>query len=266
VLGLERMEETVVFCINCDKLLSLSQISQHSNECYRPDLEDQGTFERINMNLRNFRKTLTDFLKKNQGLNKENRHVIKSCITKCKEVENSEVELESLSLIASKLENYLENFDDILITVIVQRFKVLVEDKAFKIIEKIKESAVQIEDEPTLNHQKLLKKFSGDFLKSKKIHIDPEDNEISFTVYTKDIEKSFKNLNSENFAFEDDEDEMVDRMYEHFKNLCMICRLGFNYRHPSQKCSLVQLYKKSIGFGISPENWENFIVSEFQNF
>ena len=261
------MDEYLIFCINCDLLLTISQIPDHSQNCCKPNTEDQTSLPRINTNLKSYRKSVTQFLKSSTTLSHSQRHKLKSCISKCKECEKSDAELTSLYQAVHKLNNYLEVEQDIQCTIIIQRLKVLIEEKALKMIEKIKSTVFNVEPEDNLTCCQDLKVITSEFLKSRKVEMGPDENEISFTINTKDIEKSFNIGNSEDLVmgFPDSDDLPNDRLFKHFKNLCDLCRLDFEINHPAQRFSSLALYRKSKSFGVSADNWEDFIFNEFKN-
>ena len=134
-------------------------------------------------------------------------------------------------------------------------------------IEKIKSSILNADSEDNITRYQDFKLITSEFLKSRKVEIGSDENEISFTINTKDIDKSFNNGNSEdlNIIFSDSEDLSNDRLFKHFRNLCDLCRLDFDCKHPAQKFSSLSLYQKSKSFGVSADNWENFILNEFIN-
>ena len=249
------MEELFVFCINCEKLVNAQKISEHSEECLEIEYDEIDPIIKLNLKLKNYRITLKDYLKE-MTLNKKVRHVVKSCIKKSREAELESDELKVFLKIYYRLEWFLKEFDSVAVEVVVSRLKEMVEEKGLSIIETQRSLGELSEMEADLTFRKDLNCASSEYFKCEKIELDEMD---SFTLLTMEIERS-EVMETERDEYNEVEN---DRLFQFFLNIGLMCRLNFNYKHPAQIYSLKKLFYESKKLGVRMEDWEDFVLREF---
>lgn len=249
------MEELFVFCINCEKLVNVQKIAEHSEDCIEIEYDESDPIIKLNLKLKNYRLTLKDYLKKMRS-DKKVRHVVKSCIKKSREAETESEELKVFLKIFYRLEWFLKEFDSVVVEVVVSKLKEMVEEKGLCIIEAQRSIGGLSELELEMTCRKELSCVSSEFLKCEKIELDEMD---SFTIGTLEVDRSVF-LETDNGEYNEVEN---DRLFQYFLSVGLMCRLNFNYKHPAQVYSLKKLFCQSKKLGLRMEDWEEFVLKEF---
>lgn len=251
------MEELVVFCINCEKLVSSSDIAKHSDECVEGVKDENQSESNVDLKLKNYRNALKDYLK-SKKMDKKIRHVIKSCILKSRE---AEIECEDLNVflkIVNRLDKFLIEFDSVVVEVLVGRLRGIIEEKGLGLIEKDKKEGCLIGVDMEITSRQELNCVPSEFFKCEKVELDEWD---SFTIGTTEAERSYF-IETERDEYKEADS---DRLFQYFLSVGLMCRLDFTYKHPAQNYSLKKLYYESKKLGIQIENWQEFITNEFNN-
>lgn len=287
-----------ILCMNCQEMISYSKIAAHSNVCvFPPDnifvLEKSSEMMQIQFKLEKLKAALQELTRK-KTLNES--YSYKYLLTKTKELlsitDPSTDSVEWANAVMISVKKFSKTMIKPGLIIYSERLRELAHSKTLFIIETLAKSGCSKEI------YKLLKKKQAELVQ---MHSEADEKLKNYTTSKKltedlhnideiasQISRVITQRSSTNSVLSPDGEEgdeydineieemrqekerehnerTIEDLHKYFYSKCLMIKLSYSSRHPSQFIQINELYKKVKALDVPMEKWEEFIKNEFNH-
>jgi hypothetical protein len=291
------MEEPLdILCINCQDMISTSSLSAHSSVCIYPCqevllLEKEPLLQIIHFRVNRLCSALSSIAVSNLSTDKFYYKFLWKKAQELASIEGPSVEaVELTSAVAISVRKFAKTMIKPGLIMYSERLRELASEKTRLIIESLANSGCSKEILGLLQKkfaeiQKLQSKTAESTDKRQSIqalseslqNIDEIASQVSRVLtqrsstnsivsFEENEEANFEDLDKMREANNKQETEKsMEDLHKYFYSKCLMVKLSFGSRHPSQLIQINELYKKVRHLDVPMEKWEEFIKNEFSH-
>lgn len=276
-------EEQIILninCMNCQELVPLDNIEQHSKTCTTisetvQTMESGSHHTQVIFKLKKLENCLTE-LTKNPELRPGDKNYINIFTRLCKKTIDSAA-LEQTEEVIKSLSSLLVSFKgNLSIRVYADRLQALVHEqklvfqdmeieKKKQELEKIKLDVEKYKHRSEVLQKSLIKTSSGARIGDLNRKLDEITSDIG-SMYSGSSElTAMSGLEEEKQELEEPLPSSSNDLQKHFYSLCLTIKMRQSARTRTQNISIQKLYNEAVQNGIPPDNWPDFINNQLKN-
>lgn len=269
-----------VNCMNCQELISIEKIEDHSKFCTTiPEsvitLESGSYLSQIIFKLKRLESCLMD-LSKNPELRPGDKNYITIFLRLSRKIIESN-SIEQTDSVINSLSSLLVTFKGSLsIRVYADRLQTLVQEQKLGLqemeiegkkqeLEKIKEEVEKYKNRSSVLTKTLLKTTPG----TNAVDLNRKLEEITSdvgTIFSGSSEPTvFSGVEDEKIEMEIPASVLTDDLQKHFYALCLSIKTRTVGKVKSQNISIQKLYNEALEHKIPPDSWPDFITNQLKN-
>ena len=287
-----------ILCLNCQEMINNSKVAAHSFLCIRPVCDLQVLEKNSPIGQLQYR--LEKIINALEGISNQKNIAeafeYKYLLKKAKELhsvnENTVEAVESTYAVAASVKKFSKAMIKPGLIIYSERLKELSSEKTALIIESLASNGCSKEILKLLNRKvsEISKMHSGftDSANKRKALKNLSDNIENIDEIASQISRVITQRSSTNSVISPEGDEAdefdiedIDQMYQlkekeqsektiedlhkYFYTKCLMVKLSYNSRHPSQLIQINELYKKVKALDVPMEKWDEFIKNEFSH-
>ena len=293
------MEEPLdILCLNCQEMISYINISAHSFQCVYPSttaisVENSEPLQHIQYRLEKLRDALEDVVFQ-RVLGKD--LAFKYLLNKANELigitEVSTESVEAANSIMAAIKKFSRTMIKPGLIIYSERLRELANDKTLILIESLASNGfskdivnllhkkyseiIRIQSDASSegnnSHRKFLRELSDnlqniDEIASQISRVMTQRSSTTSLISPDGDEIGENNIGDIDDMYKIKEEEQsiktIEDLNKYFYSKCLMIKLSYSSRHPSQYIQIHELYKKAKELDVPMEKWEEFIKNEF---
>lgn len=277
------VEEQVILninCMNCQELVPLDKIEQHSKTCTTisetvQSIETGSHHTQVIFKLKKLENCLSE-LTRNSDLRPGDKNYINIFTRLCKKTIESE-SLDQTEEVIKSLSSLLVSFKgNLSIRVYADRLQALVQeqklvfqdmeiDKKKQELEKIKEEVEKYKHRSEVLQKSIIRTNSGARVSDLNRKLDEITSDIG-SIYSGSSELTgMSGLEEEKQELEEPLPSSSNDLQKHFYSLCLTIKMRQSVRTRTQNISIQKLYNEAVQSNVPPDNWPDFINNQLKN-